>query len=247
MNMVISDKLLPWINLQIDGRPHWYRAAPDVEDAIALLDADLKPKNALEVGSGIGRGSVYLSKRLGWDETTFWLLDGDSTGKKNQKQIACVHANESLDHIYNSMEAAAIYCGDNGLNGRVELVNVAKWEAFVKRLVEQGVMFDVAYSFKSIGFHWPVAGYLKRLAPFMREGSLFVFETRPVAKRFLMSSAEYLEGPAYHRARQKHLHNQLEAIRNTPHWKFVRWIMLSHGSRADNQTHAFVAVRRTAK
>ena len=129
MDIVIRDEVRQWMQLQMNGKVAYYTDAPDVEDALSLLDIDPKPENVLEVGSGIGRASVYLNKRLGWNETTFWLLDGDSTGKKKQVQTARLHLKENVgDHVYNSVDAAETFCGDNGLGNRCGLIDIARWD-----------------------------------------------------------------------------------------------------------------------
>ena len=93
MDIVIRDEVRQWMRLQMNGKVAYYTDAPDVEDALSLLDIDPKPENVLDVGSGIGRASVYLNKRLGWNETTFWLLVGwnplivDGVSNKNTSGI----------------------------------------------------------------------------------------------------------------------------------------------------------------
>jgi len=147
-----------------------YTECPEISpDIVSLLDSRC-PNTALELGAGLGRVSVYFRNKFNWDNTKFYLLDGDS----GNEQVAGLHEEVGED-FYNSLDATKDYCVANNIQEeKLILVNAEeKYEL---------PMIDVCYSFKAIGFHWPINRYLDIIAPRMMPGGYLFFELRDTRK-----------------------------------------------------------------
>lgn len=157
------EEVIKHINLQCNGLKHLYECPPEVKGLRKYFDR-IRPAHALEIGAGIGRVSVFLRNYYNWDDTTFYLLDGDS----GNKQVAGI--NTSKDDFYNSLKNTKLFCNANNLSNLV-LLNAAE-----KINVE--AKFDLVYSFLSIGFHWPLSFYLDDIFDHLAEGCVLVFGVR---------------------------------------------------------------------
>jgi len=132
---------------------------------------ELRPKNVLEIGAGLGRVSVFLFEKFGWAKTNFYLLDGNS----GHEQICHVHKYASRDHFYNSIVAANEYCLANNIPEKQLHLLDAENDDWLKVPIK----FDLCYSFKAIGFHWPITSYLDVIYPLLESGACLIFEIRP--------------------------------------------------------------------
>ena len=170
VDVVFPEAVLRHMELQCNSDRVLYTNMPEAKHLERHLSR-VKPKSILEIGGGIGRGSVYLSKRFGWSETDFYLLDGDS----GDEQVAPIDGQET-NAFYNSHDATRRFCGANGIStSRLHLLNAESptWEEEVA-----GVRFDLVYSFMAIGFHWSIHIYLERLLAFCHPETLLFFGLR---------------------------------------------------------------------
>lgn len=149
-----------------------YTECPEVEKIAPILET-LKPKRVLELGAGLGRVSVFLNKKYNWHSTDFYLLDGDT----GDVQIAGLH-DEVGEDFYNSFDATKEFCLANGMNqDKLHFIN-AEWNwNFI------GLQFDLCYSFKAIGFHWPINSYLEKIVSNIRSKSYLFFEIRDTRRK----------------------------------------------------------------
>ncbi|MHA2023953.1 MAG: class I SAM-dependent methyltransferase [Candidatus Thorarchaeota archaeon] len=129
----------------------------------------LEPTNILDLGSGIGRASVFLHKKYNWSNANFHLFDGDS----GDRTISGFH-NNSEDKFYNSLSVAEEFCVLNGIEFE-HLILLNAEEVSLASIEER---FDMCVSLKSFGFHWPIHGALSVLATKMEKGAYLFFEIR---------------------------------------------------------------------
>jgi len=158
-----------YMELQCNSNLKKYTDCPEVQPVRKILK-NLNPKNILEIGAGIGRASVYLFNEFKWNDAHFYLLDGDS----GDHQICYVNK-EVGNNFYNSIDAARNFCFANGMGSdHLHFLNAEnnKWR-------HNGVRYDLCYSFKAIGFHWPVTEHLHMIYPLMTKGACLIFEIRP--------------------------------------------------------------------
>ena len=168
MDIHFPESTKEYTQLQCNNKLSKYTTCPEVKPVEDLFK-NLCPKNVLELGAGLGRVSVYLLKQFGWTDTHFYLLDGDS----GHKQIANLHNRIGKD-FYNSLSATRDFCLGNGMKeNQLTLWNIEKEDWKITP-----VQFDLCYSFKAMGFHWPIGEYLQRFASWMVKGAYLVFEIR---------------------------------------------------------------------
>lgn len=172
IDITFPENVKKYIELQCNSSLFKYTNLPElktIKDELSVV----VPKNVLEIGAGIGRASVYLSKYFNWTETNFYLLDGDS----GDKQVNGTNY-ESKDSFYNSISATEEFCSANGMNN-VHLLNAEKddWKSLE-------VKYDLCYSFLALGFHWPINIYLDMIHDMLTDNALLIFGTRPADKKF---------------------------------------------------------------
>jgi len=138
---------------------------PELEGIEKYLK-DMNPRVALDVGSGIGRASVFFFKYYNWEDTLFILADGDS----GERQLSGIRKGES--DFYNSLEATEIYCQVNGMS-KFMTFNLEKF-----RWGELPYKPDLVYSFKALGFHWPINSFLEKMYPILDEKCRLIFDLR---------------------------------------------------------------------
>lgn len=173
MKVVIPVSAKRYMNLQCNDDIKKYTDCPEVQPLDRIFK-QLKPKNVLELGAGLGRVSVYLRYVYGWDDTHFWLLDGDS----GERQIAHVQKEVSGEHFYNSIIAAREFCIANGLREPYLHMLNAEDNDWLDHIPE----IDLVCSFKAMGFHWPLGHHLELIYPKLAPGALLTFEIRRFEK-----------------------------------------------------------------
>ena len=94
----------------------WFTDLREI-DAINPYLQEMNPNCVLDIGSGLGRVSVYLFKRYGWEDTRFVLADGDS----GNVQLANLRTGKK--DFYNSMASTRIFCEANDMED-IELLNL---------------------------------------------------------------------------------------------------------------------------
>jgi SAM-dependent methyltransferase len=149
---------------------------PEVKNIGKLL-SKLKPKNILELGSGIGRMSVYLKNYYNWNDTNLYLLDG-----YGEKIVAGI-TSELGNNFYNSMEATKEFCLANNIKeDKLFLINGTKIfnnECMLGDFIKD-VKFDLIYSFAAVGFHWTLEYYLTNLYNNLSDNCYLIFQTRDI-------------------------------------------------------------------
>lgn len=166
MNIVFPKSSRKYMELQCNSVEDDYTSCPEINVNVASILEKLQPNRALEIGAGLGRVSVYLRNKFDWHTTKFYLLDGNS----GEEQIAGLHETVGKS-FYNSLSATREYCVVNNISAEnLVLLNAES--------VYSLPMLDICYSFKAIGFHWPMNYYLSKVSPYMISGSYLFFELR---------------------------------------------------------------------
>lgn len=166
IDIEFPDKCAKFIDLQCNGRRDLYTEMPEIKNIDKYLSEISEPSYVMDIGSGIGRASVFIKKYYGWDNSIFLLLDGDSGDKQ-------FHGLRSKNHeYYNSIKMAKAFCGANEVKMIPVDVSQSKWISEISHPV------DLAYSFLSVGFHWPIDLYLNKIHGLLRDGAFVIFGTR---------------------------------------------------------------------
>lgn len=172
MDINFPDNVKRYIELQCNTSLHKYTEFFELKHIKNEL-SNINPSNVLEIGSGIGRASVYLFKYFNWNNTNFYLLDGNS----GDKQVSGI-SNNGIGSFYNSLDATREFCLSNGITN-LYLLNAEKedWKKI-------DVKFDICYSFLAVGFHWPVSLYLNIIYEMLVDNALLIFGIRSGDSRF---------------------------------------------------------------
>jgi len=180
------EEVQKYIDLQCNDKKEDFLQLSEIEGIEGYLK-DLNPKIALDVGSGIGRASVFLFKYFNWKDTLFVLADGDS----GDKQLSGIRTGES--DFYNSLEVTGLFCRSNGMEN-VEIFNLekCKWEDLSYRP-------DLVYSFLALGFHWPINSFLEDIHPLLKNSCLLIFGLRggKKAKDWINRQIERIDSNKY--------------------------------------------------
>jgi hypothetical protein len=122
----------------------------EYEALAPLLDGMAEPGRILEIGPGMGRSVVFLSRHLGWHNAIFDLYEGEGQARK---------------YPLNAARADDSFCGDLGQLCRVLDFNQVKNYRLVDaattgfRLDALPGPYDLVYSFYGVGFHWCLADF----------------------------------------------------------------------------------------
>jgi len=180
------EKVQKYIDLQCNNKKNDFLQLSEIKGIEKYLK-DLNPKIALDMGSGIGRASVFFFKYFNWKNTLFILADGDS----GDKQLSGMRA-EGPD-FYNSLNATELFCKSNGMEN-IETFNIekCKWEDLSYRP-------DLVYSFLALGFHWPINSFLEDIYPFLKNNCLLIFGLRggTKAKDWISQQIEKIDSSKY--------------------------------------------------
>lgn len=160
--MNFPETVKKYVEVQCNGE----EAYADHEMVDKILSYCPSPLTILELGCGLGRGSVLMNQRLRY-YPKFYLLDGD----KNEKDQVCGLNHTSHTDFYNSLAATRIFCEANGLNDFVILDAEKDWRRDLPK-------FDLVFSLLSIGFHWPINLYLDSVYPYLLDEAKLVFQIR---------------------------------------------------------------------
>jgi SAM-dependent methyltransferase len=131
-----------------------------------FLAALPEPAQALELGPGLGRSAVFLTKKLGWSRCELHLYD--ATGS-------------STRYTMQGPRFADSFCGNLPLLERVLAFNgVANYRIF--DAAQPGVSlrslpgpYDLIYSFYAVGFHWSLEHFLPEIAALLAPGGTAFF------------------------------------------------------------------------
>ncbi len=123
------------------------------------------PKTVLEVGSGLGRGSIFLNHLLKDDSIQYILAD--RTGYTENKGSY----NPEEDEFYNDLELTEDFCKINGIkNIRTFDTEKDDWTTLPKA--------DFIFSLCSFGMHVSISRYIDRLISVANPTSTMVFGVR---------------------------------------------------------------------
>jgi SAM-dependent methyltransferase len=219
IDIIFPESTKKYLELQCNSDLKNYTECLELQPILPLLRM-LHPQAVLEIGAGLGRISVYINKLLQWNNTSFYLLDGDS----GDKQVAGMHSSVQ-PHYYNSMEATQDFCKANGLTNSV-LLNIEKKITFTN------VKFDLCYSCKAIGFHWPIQQYLTMLTECLADDAYLFFELRSMR-------LESYSDPARYKRACRFTQEQLEWVQRSNSYKVVRFYK--------DATFPVVVIQKTGK
>lgn len=165
IEIIFPKKAQKYVNLQCNDDRESFLYLAEIE-GIEKYFKNLNPEIALDVGSGIGRASVFFFKYFNWINSLFILADGDS----GEKQLSGMRAGKA--DFYNSLEATESFCKANGMSN-LRTFNLEKlgWE-------ELDCNPDLVYSFRALGFHWPINSFLEEIYSLLKNKCLLFFELR---------------------------------------------------------------------
>ena len=164
ISVVFPEDTKKYVALQCNGNIEDYTCLAEIGEIEKYLKRT--PRVALDVGSGIGRASVFFFKYFKWLRTLFILADGDS----GDVQLAGRRTGET--DYYNSLKATDSYCRANGMQN-FKTFNLEKngWDNLSRKP-------DLVYSFKALGFHWPINLFLEGAYSALSQKCRLIFELR---------------------------------------------------------------------
>ena len=121
--------------------------------------------SVLEVGSGLGRGSIFLNHLLKDDTIRYTLAD--RTGHTRNTGIF----NPAEDEFYNDLALTQDFCELNGLKNITTFdTELGDWTALPKS--------DFVFSLCSFGMHVSIERYMDRLLSVATHNSTMIFGVR---------------------------------------------------------------------
>jgi hypothetical protein len=122
-----------------------------------------RPPKVLEIGPGLGRSLVFLSKKLGWEQSKIHTYEGD--GHVTRYTLLGPRFEYS-------------FCGDLDVLRDVlrhnEIFNVTIFDAAEMQLSALPGPYDLIYSFYSVGFHWSLEHFLSDILELMGDDAVTV-------------------------------------------------------------------------
>ena len=122
------------------------------------------PKNILELGCGLGRMSIFLNAHLK-KPAHFILADVSETSSKIK------YGWNPKESYYNDLELTAKFSELHGLKN-FETFNL------LERDVSELKNIDLVMSFLSVGFHYPIDQYFKKLLKVTSDDAVMIFGIR---------------------------------------------------------------------
>lgn len=125
-----------------------------------------KPKNCLEIGPGMGRSVVFLTRKLDWGIVQFDLYE--SSGRRTK-------------YTMNGPRYTDSFCGTIGiLKENLKYNNVNNYRIFDAgqlgyKLSNLPGPYDVIYCFYGIGWHWGLEHFIDEILSLMHEKTLAFF------------------------------------------------------------------------
>lgn len=162
-----DDKFLKYMHEQI------WEAKEDLNVYHSLAEIEFSnfhehignPESVLEVGCGLGRGTIYLNELLKDQNVSYTLADRtgytENTGAFNPAQ----------DEYYNDLNLTKEFCELNG---------VSNIETFDTELDDWGNLkkFDLIFSVCSFGMHVKIERYMDRLLSVSKPTTTMIFGVR---------------------------------------------------------------------
>lgn len=167
-----------------------------------------KPKTIIEVGCGLGRGSIFLNHLLKDDDALYVLADRSgyttNTGAFAPKE----------DEFYNDLELTADFCRLNGIrNLRTFDTEKDHWGTLPSA--------DLLFSLCSFGMHVKIERYIDRLIAALKPGGTMIFGTRD-ASYGPHSFRDRFEHVVYQRGRDS------KSVFPEEHWLILKGPVSSH-------------------
>lgn len=122
------------------------------------------PKTVLEIGCGLGRGSINLNWHYN-DPNIFWVL-GDKT-----EDVTVNTGQFGANEAYNDLRATESFCALNGLTNFSVLSMHEGWELSTHPV-------DLVVSFCSFGVHVPIESVMDKLLRLASPDVTMIFGTR---------------------------------------------------------------------
>jgi len=138
----------------------------EYEALAPLLDPMPEPERVLEIGPGMGRSVVFLSRHLGWQDAVFDLYESDGKARK---------------YPLNAPRTEDSFCGDLGQLRRVLDFNRVKNYRLIDaaetkfRLDSLTGPYDLIYSFYGVGFHWSLADFWDEIRGLLAPSGVAIF------------------------------------------------------------------------
>lgn len=134
-------------------------------DTLAPVFKNLaSPLKVLEIGPGLGRSAVFLSRMFHWNDSTIHFYEGDGTSTK---------------YTLLGPRFEDSFCGDITQLGNLLLFNGMKnieiFDAAKCSLPNLPGPYDLIYSFYAVGFHWRIEHFLSDFQLLMHERTICAF------------------------------------------------------------------------
>lgn len=123
------------------------------------------PRQVMEIGCGLGRGSIFLNNSLQDSRTLFFLAD--RTGYTTNTGAF----NPTTDEVYNDLVLTEDFCRLNGIvDPETFDTELGDWSTLPK--------FDLIFSLCSLGMHVPIERYMDRMLSVLSLEGTMIFGTR---------------------------------------------------------------------
>jgi SAM-dependent methyltransferase len=168
--MIFPESCKKYIDLQCNGDLSLYTDFPEIKSLDSYLK-DMKPKQVADLGSGIGRATVFFEMKYKWN-AKYYLIDGNS-GDYQYEGIR-EGINEGINEFYNSHQATKDFCEANG---------ICKLHVIHPDYPWYNLKYDLIYSFLAFGFHWPIRMVMDQIEKATTKDSLVIFGLRGSEER----------------------------------------------------------------
>lgn len=166
--MIFSESCKKYIDLQCNGDLHLYTDFPEIKGFEKYLDHITLPRRVADLGSGIGRATVFIENKYNWG-ADYCLVDGDS-GDFQYEGIR-----EDNNEFYNSHQVALDFCKENGVS-KVHALHPENDSWWLSD-------YELIYSFLAFGFHWPITMIIDTVQKAIVKGGLVIFGLRGIEEQ----------------------------------------------------------------
>jgi len=182
--------MFDWMKKWTCGDMHKERRLK-IFDAVYKHTGDVK--KMVDIGCGLAREAEHYQKKCG---TELWLLDGDvSYTKNNQREVG--FGDVSSMKFYNPISRLKESFDSRGMSYTfVDAYNID---------IPEDVKFDLFYSSKSCGFHYPASTYREFVKKHSHKNSMVIFDIQNDSNQddFIVKNVVYEDEVA--RPRSKYL------------------------------------------
>ena len=199
MNFVFPDDCSEYVNAQIvqnKKNPDHYLNLSDSEYS-AIKEFINDPKKIVDLGCGLGRMSVYMNHMLS-SEAMYYLAD--STNSIDSVKYGW----NPEPAFYNDLSITEEFCKINGLDN-FKVVDITKGE------LDELKDIDLVMSFMSVGFHYPIEGYINQLLNITSDNAIMIFGIRK--GQYDISAFDYAFSESYIRENKIDVKEELLILR----------------------------------